>query len=120
MYRGGCVRCDGLVPSSAAQRGLAPLRRPARTSSRKPGGASMTATTAPALRRVLALVLLLGATLGLADLAAGPSFAASKANLYVVQGLPGRSVDVTIDGKTVAKGVKTAAVVGPFKVAPGS
>ena len=40
--------------------------------------------------------------------------------MYVVQGLPGRSVDVTVDGKQVAKGVKTAAVVGPFKVKPGS
>lgn len=76
--------------------------------------------TTRALRRVLVLLLVLGATLGLAGLTAGPSFAANSASLYVVQGLPGRSVDVTIGGKTVAKGVKTAAVVGPFKVAPGS
>ncbi len=76
--------------------------------------------TVRALRRVLVLVLMLGATLGLAGLTAGPSFAANTASLYVVQGLPGRTVDVTIDGKQVAKGVKTAAVVGPFKVRPGS
>ena len=76
--------------------------------------------TARALRRVLTLVVLLGATVGLAGLTAGPSFAANTATLYVVQGLPGRSVDVTIDGRSVAKGVKTAAVVGPFKVKPGS
>jgi len=76
--------------------------------------------TARALRRVLVLLLMLGATLGLAGLTAGPSFAANNATLYVVQGLPGRTVDVTIDGKTVAKAVKTAAVVGPFKVKPGS
>jgi Domain of unknown function (DUF4397) len=72
--------------------------------------------TARALRRVLVLLLTLGATLGLAGLTAGPSFAANNATLYVVQGLPGRNVDVTVDGKTV----KTAAVVGPFKVKPGS
>jgi Domain of unknown function (DUF4397) len=76
--------------------------------------------TTRALRRTLTLLLVLGATLGLAGLTAGPSFAANSASLYVVQGLPGRSVDVTIGGKTVAKNVKTAAVVGPFKVAPGS
>jgi hypothetical protein len=75
-------------------------------------------TRAP--RQVLVLVLMLGATLGLAGLTAGPSFAANSASLYVVQGLPGRSVDVSIGGKKVASGVKTAAVVGPFKVAPGS
>jgi hypothetical protein len=76
--------------------------------------------TARASRRLLTLVLLLGATLGLAGLTAGPSYAANSASLYIVQGLPGRNVDVTVDGKTVAKGVKTAAVVGPFKVKPGS
>ncbi|HEY0237831.1 MAG TPA: DUF4397 domain-containing protein [Friedmanniella sp.] len=76
--------------------------------------------TARALRRALVLVLTLGATLGLAGLTAGPSFAANTADLYVVQGLPGRSVDVSVDGKQVAKSVKTAAVVGPFKVRPGS
>lgn len=76
--------------------------------------------TVRALRRVLVLVLMLGATLGLAGVTAGPSFAANNASLYVVQGLPGRSVDVSVDGKRVAKGVKTAAVVGPFTVKPGS
>ncbi len=76
--------------------------------------------TARARRRVLTLLLLLGATLGVAGLTTGPSFAANSASMYVVQGLPGRTVDVRVDGKTVAKGVKTAAVVGPFKVAPGS
>ncbi|GAA3556825.1 hypothetical protein GCM10022197_10010 [Microlunatus spumicola] len=76
--------------------------------------------TTRAPRRLLVLVLTLGATLGLAGLTAGPSYAANSASLYVVQGLPGRSVDVTVDGKQVAKGVKTAAVVGPFKVRPGS
>ena len=76
--------------------------------------------TTRALRRLLVLALMLGATLGLAGLTAGPSFAANTADLFVVQGLPGKSVDVTVDGKQVAKGVKTAAVVGPFKVKPGS
>ncbi|RYZ26952.1 MAG: DUF4397 domain-containing protein, partial [Propionibacteriaceae bacterium] len=76
--------------------------------------------TTRALRRLLVLVLLLGTTLGLAGLTAGPSFAANTATVYVVQGLPGRNVDVTVDGKKVASGVETAGVVGPFKVKPGS
>lgn len=73
-----------------------------------------------AARRVLTLLLLIGATLGLAGLTAGSSSAADSASVYVVQGLPGRSVDVVVDGKTVAQGVKTAAVVGPFTVAAGT
>ena len=76
--------------------------------------------TTRALRRLLVLTLTIGATLGLAGLTAGPSFAANNATLYVVQGLPGRNVDVTVDGKKVASGVETAAVVGPFTVKPGS
>ena len=76
--------------------------------------------TVRALRRLLVLVLMTGTTLGLAGLTATPSSAADEASVYVVQGLPGRSVDVTVDGKQVATGVRTAAVVGPFKVRPGS
>ena len=45
-----------------------------------------------------------------------PSFAADDRQMYVVQGLPGKTVDVVIDGKSVAKDVKTAALVGPFAV----
>ncbi|RYZ27730.1 MAG: hypothetical protein EOP01_07335, partial [Propionibacteriaceae bacterium] len=74
--------------------------------------------TVRVLRRLLVLVVTAGATLGLAGLTAAPSSAADEASVYVVQGLPGRSVDVTVDGKQVATGVKTAAVVGPFKVRP--
>lgn len=71
-------------------------------------------------RRLTRLALLLAATLSLAGLAVGPSQAADDAQLYIVQGLPGRTVDVEVDGRTVAEGVKTAAVAGPFDVAAGS
>jgi hypothetical protein len=76
--------------------------------------------TIRAPRRLLTLALIIGATLGLAGLTTAPSYAANDASVYVVQGLPGRSVDVTVDGRSVAKGVQTAKVVGPFKVKPGS
>jgi hypothetical protein len=65
------------------------------------------------------LALLVAGTLALAGTAAAPSFAASDGDIYVVQGLPGASVDVSIDGHSVAKNVKTAALVGPFTVSGG-
>jgi hypothetical protein len=62
---------------------------------------------------------------GLSVLMAGawlatPSEAADDAEIYVVQGLPNRSVDVEIDGSSVAKGVAATKVVGPFDVSGGS
>lgn len=76
--------------------------------------------TTKVLRRWLAVVLVGLAVLGSAVLTAGPSYAADSAKVYVVQGLPGRTVDVAVDGHVVARAVKTAAVVGPFAVKPGS
>ena len=49
-----------------------------------------------------------------------PSYAANDTEIYIVQGLPGKNLDVAIDGESVAEDVKTAAVAGPFKVEPGS
>jgi len=65
------------------------------------------------------LALLAAATLALAGTTVTPSFAADDGQVFVVQGLPGKTVDVSIDGKSVAKGVKTAALVGPFDVTGG-
>ena len=45
-----------------------------------------------------------------------PGHAADTAQIYVVQGLPDQSLDVSVDGKTVETGVATAKVVGPFDV----
>lgn len=54
-------------------------------------------------------------------LIATPSQAAGDgAEIYLVQALPSRSLDVTIDGKTVAEGVAAAKVAGPFDVPAGS
>lgn len=66
------------------------------------------------------LALLGAGALALSGLAAAPSYAADDAEIYIVQGLPGNNLDISVDGKTVAKGVKTAAVVGPFDVRGGS
>jgi len=66
------------------------------------------------------VALMSAGVVGIAGLAVGPSYAADDAKVYIVQGLPGDSLDVAVDGDTVAKNVKTAAVVGPFKVKAGS
>ena len=65
-------------------------------------------------------MVLVSAALSLAGLTAAPVQAADDATIYVVQGLPGRTVDVAVDGKTVADGVKTAAVTKGFPVKAGS
>ena len=65
------------------------------------------------------LALLAAGALVLAAMTIGPSYAANNTEVYIVQGLPGKNLDVTIDGDSVATGVKTAAVAGPFKVKPG-
>jgi Domain of unknown function (DUF4397) len=66
------------------------------------------------------LALLAGGVLGLASLTISPSYAANDTEIYIVQGLPGKNLDVAVDGKSVAKDVKTASVAGPFSVKPGS
>ena len=47
------------------------------------------------------------------------SYAANEAKIYVVQGLPGRDLDVQVDGKTVAENLKTAAVTKAIPVKAG-
>ena len=63
--------------------------------------------------------LVVSGALAFAGLMAGPSFAADSASIYIVQGLPGKTLNVSVDGDSVAKGVKTGEVAGPFKVAAG-
>jgi hypothetical protein len=65
------------------------------------------------------LALLAVGVVTLAAVTISPSYAANSTEVYIVQGLPGKTLDVEIDGKSVADGVKTAEVAGPFKVKPG-
>lgn len=76
--------------------------------------------TTKIFRRWVALALVAVAVFASAVLTTGPSYAADNPQVYVVQGLPGRTVDVAFDGKVVARGIKTAAVVGPFAIKSGS
>lgn len=70
--------------------------------------------------RGLLSVLLAVVVAGLGGLVAVPAQAAGSGILHVVQGLPGRTIDVAVDGKQVAAGVKATEVVGPLTVAAGS
>lgn len=49
-----------------------------------------------------------------------PAQAGNTAQVYFVQGLPGRSVDIAVNGKNVATHVAAAKVVGPFTVTAGT
>ncbi len=66
------------------------------------------------------LALVAAGVLALAGLTISPSYAANDTEIYIVQGLPGKNLDIEIDGESIAEGVKTATVAGPFKVKPGS
>lgn len=72
----------------------------------------------PGHRRVISLALAVTAVLIGAGVAA-PAHAAGDGVLHLVQGLPGRTVDLAVDGKVVAADVKAADVVGPVRVAAG-
>jgi hypothetical protein len=72
-------------------------------------------------RRWSKLALTAAGVLALAGAMISPSHAAADdTEIFIVQGLPGKNLDVAIDGESVAEDVKTAAVAGPFKVEPGS
>ncbi len=72
----------------------------------------------PHYLRVIFLVLAVTIGLG-AGLLAVPAQAASNGVIYLVQGLPGRTLDIQVDGRAVASGVKATGVVGPLTVAAG-
>lgn len=78
--------------------------------------------------RPLGLAAVLAVALALMALAVPPGHAAAPAasaatghaQIFLIQGLPRVAVDVSVDGHSVAKGVPTARVVGPFDVGAGS
>lgn len=66
------------------------------------------------------MALVAAGTLVFGGLTVSPSYAADHAEIYLVQGLPEKSVDVSVDGESVATDLETAAVAGPFDVKAGS
>jgi hypothetical protein len=69
------------------------------------------------------LALLAAGVFALAGATINPSYAApaKDTEISIVQGLPGKDLDVAIDQEPpIAQDVKTASVAGPFEVKPGS
>ena len=65
------------------------------------------------------LVLVLVGAIALVGGSVSTSYAANDAKVYVVQGLPGRTLDVAVDGKKVADDVEAARIAGPFTLKAG-
>lgn len=77
--------------------------------------------TSPRPLRASALSAAAVGTLIAAGMTAAPAVAAEdEVTLYIVQGLPDESVDIALDGQTLASDVETAEIAGPFTVEPGS
>jgi len=70
--------------------------------------------------RLVVAVSVLALTMLMALAAVPPAQAGNTAQVYFVQGLPGRSVDIAVNGKNVATHVAEAKVVGPFTVTAGT
>lgn len=67
---------------------------------------------------VSAAVTMVATATGVAT-AQGPATAGPTGRVYVVQAVPGASVDVRIDGQSVDSGVAAGEVVGPLRLAAG-
>jgi hypothetical protein len=67
------------------------------------------------------LALLAAGVFASAGATISPSYAANDTAIYIVQGLPGKSLNVAIDQDApIAQDVQTASAAGPFKLQPGS
>jgi Domain of unknown function (DUF4397) len=85
--------------------------------------AAMAAKTARIRRSLRAGVLLtglLGLLLPTLALTAGPAAAASKGDVYVIQGLVGQTPDIYVDGKRVLAKAAAKTIVGPLRLDAGS
>jgi uncharacterized protein DUF4397 len=70
-------------------------------------------------RRARVALVLVGA-IALVGGTVSTSYAANDAKVYIVQGLPGRTLDVAVDGKKVVSGVESAKVTDAINVKAGS
>ncbi len=69
--------------------------------------------------RIPGPVILVLAVVAAPAVFAMPAQGAAGGNLYIVQGLPGRSLDISIDGREVATKVPAAKLIGPLGVSAG-
>src|SRR4029453_14491746 len=64
-------------------------------------------------------ILLVAAGLAAAMVGGPPATAANTSRVYVVQGLPGTTIDVQIDGKSVVSDAKQASISPAIAVSAG-
>jgi hypothetical protein len=79
----------------------------------------MTMRTVPRGSALAALLIAGAATVSVSPIPATAASAGSH-RVYVIQGVPGQSVDIDVDGKTIESGVKAKAIVGPLDLGTGS
>src|SRR6476659_785247 len=70
-------------------------------------------------RRAYGIALAGAVALGVTMLGAPTSSAAGDATVYLVQGLPGKTLTIAVDGKTGVKNQKSGVISDPIKVASG-
>jgi uncharacterized protein DUF4397 len=98
----------------------------ARLASRTPGvaiGESSTRGWASVGRRAMRsrwIAMVGGALIVLMSAGLTPSVAAAPTSIYIVQGLPSRTVSVTVDGETLVDALAGGKVAGPFPVKRGT
>ncbi|WP_395729825.1 DUF4397 domain-containing protein [Nakamurella sp.] len=80
----------------------------------------MTKTRGTSLRRTLAATTAGTIAIAAALLAASPAAAADTAQVYVVHGVPGLTVDVYVDGQRALDDFKPETVAGPLDLPAGS
>lgn len=67
----------------------------------------------------LAAMLAAAGALTAGGLGSAPSYAAGDGQLYLIAGLPGKTLDFAVDGSSAAKGTKSGDIVGPIRVHGG-
>ncbi len=80
----------------------------------------MTKTRGTSLRRTLAATTVGSIAIAAALLGASPASAADTAEVYVVHGVPGLTVDVYVDGKRALDDFQPETVAGPLDLPAGS
>ena len=86
--------------------------------SRSAAGRTSPSARSRGLRAATAFVV--GTSLAALGAWSAPATAASSANVYVIHGLVGQTVDVVVDDKVVGAAAKPKSIVGPLKLDAGA
>ena len=70
-------------------------------------------------RRAVGVGAAMAVVLSVSALGVPASSAADDATIYFIQGLPGKTISIAVDGKTVVRSQKSGAISGPIQTASG-